>query len=237
MGLWIKNFKQDAAGEWNRVDGFLTGERVVCVTTHPTDGGLYYVRWPDKVRTHPLRPRRQPSSHGRGHARVSFGPAPLTVQFNGSASSDPEGQPLQYLWAFGDGGAQSNQPVPPARVFTAPDSNPRRFDVTLRVTDGASATNEKQVLVSVNNTPPAVEITSPLPGTLYSMTQDEVHVLSADISDLEHGPGSSRARGSSRYTTTTTSTQSRWTPIARPWPPLLPWGATATPTSSAPPSP
>ena len=59
----------------------------------------------------------------------------------------------------------------------------------LRVTDSASAISEKQVLVSVNNTPPAVEITSPLPGTLYSMTQDEVHVLSADISDLEHGPG------------------------------------------------
>ena len=86
-------------------------------------------------------------------------------------------------------GPNSNQPVPPARVFTAPDSNPRRFNVTLRVTDSGGAIDEKQVLVSVNNTPPAVEITSPLPGTLYSMTQDEVHVLSADISDLEHGPG------------------------------------------------
>ena len=59
----------------------------------------------------------------------------------------------------------------------------------LRVTDSGGAISEKEALVSVNNTPPAVEITSPLPGTLYSMVQDEVHFLSADITDLEHGPG------------------------------------------------
>ena len=92
----------------------------------------------------------------------------------------------------------------------------------LRVTDSASAISEKHALVSVNNTPPAVEITSPLPGTLYSMTQDEVHVLSADVSDLEHDPGELASRGRSRYTTTTTSTLSRWTPTARPWPPRPP---------------
>ena len=188
-GQWIKNFKQDATGAWNRVDGFLTGEPVVFVTTHPTDGGLYYARWPDKVRRILYAPGGNLPPTAVATPEVSFGPAPLTVEFNGSASSDPEGQPLQYLWTFGDGGPNSNQPVPPARVFTAPDSNPRRFDVKLRVTDSGGAISEKDTLVSVNNTPPAVEITSPLPGTLYSMTQDEVHTLSADISDLEHSPG------------------------------------------------
>ena len=188
-GQWIRNFKQDAAGEWNRVDGFLTGESVVFVATHPTDGGLYYARWGDKVRRIVYAPGGNLPPTAVATPEVSFGPAPLTVEFSGSASSDPEGQPLQYLWTFGDGGPNSTLAVPPARVFTAPDSNPRRFDVKLRVTDSGSAFGEKQVLVSVNNTPPAVEITSPLPGTLYSMAQDEVHVLSADISDLEHGPG------------------------------------------------
>ena len=89
------------------MDGFLTGERVVSITTHPTDGGLYYVRWPDKVRRILYAPGGNLPPTAVATPEVSFGPAPLTVQFNGSASSDPEGQPLQYLWTFGDGGPKA----------------------------------------------------------------------------------------------------------------------------------
>jgi hypothetical protein len=41
----------------------------------------------------------------------SFGPAPLAVQFVGSASSDPEQQALEFHWEFGDG-TFSDEPDP-----------------------------------------------------------------------------------------------------------------------------
>jgi len=36
---------------------------------------------------------------------TTTGPAPLTVDFSGSGSFDPEGTALTYLWDFGDGTA------------------------------------------------------------------------------------------------------------------------------------
>ncbi len=42
---------------------------------------------------------------------ITYGPVPLTVQFSSAGTSDPEGQPLAYLWDFGNG-AYSTLPNP-----------------------------------------------------------------------------------------------------------------------------
>lgn len=44
-------------------------------------------------------------------ADVTSGPAPLTVNFDGSQSYDPEGDALLYYWRFGDGGIPSIEPL------------------------------------------------------------------------------------------------------------------------------
>ncbi len=77
------------------------------------------------------------------------------------------------------------------RVIAVPLNSPpgpKRFDprVTVRDLFGAQAT--ATALVSLNNTPPAVTILSPVDGALYSMDEDTPLDLLAEISDAEHPP-------------------------------------------------
>jgi PKD repeat protein len=44
-------------------------------------------------------------------SNVTEGSAPLTVHFDGSASYDPEGQPLYYFWSFGDSSLPVEAPI------------------------------------------------------------------------------------------------------------------------------
>ena len=57
------------------------------------------------------------------------GPAPLTVTFNGSGSSDPDRDPLSYRWDFDDGG--TSNAVSPTHTFNAPGN----YTVRLTVSD------------------------------------------------------------------------------------------------------
>ena len=65
--------------------------------------------------------------------------APVTTEFNGSQSADPESSPLVYNWDFGDG-TTSTQPVPPPHLF----SKAGQYVVRLVVTDseGLNGTDE-----------------------------------------------------------------------------------------------
>jgi glucose/arabinose dehydrogenase len=96
-------------------------------------------------------------------AEPSSGSAPLTVQFNGTGSSDPDGDDITYAWDLdGDGAyddSTSSQPV-----FTYNTSTL----VGLQVRDGAGATGTTTVAVSVDEPPsddPLPVIDSP-PSTL-----------------------------------------------------------------------
>ena len=71
------------------------------------------------------------------------GVAPLTVTFDGSGSSDPDGTIASYSWNFGDGGnstgANSSHAYASAGTYTA----------TLTVTDNAGSTASASVAVTV----------------------------------------------------------------------------------------
>ena len=76
------------------------------------------------------------------------GYAPLLVDFDASASSEPSGQSLTYQWDFGDGNTATGQKV--SHTFTAPQS----YQVTLTVSnpDGVSAQSSQNIQV-LDNTP------------------------------------------------------------------------------------
>jgi hypothetical protein len=63
----------------------------------------------------------------------------LTCDFNGGASSDPEGGPLQYSWSCGGSGVTTS--------CTFPSSGD--YQVTLTVTDNKNKTGSQTKTVTV----------------------------------------------------------------------------------------
>jgi PKD repeat protein/glucose/arabinose dehydrogenase len=90
-------------------------------------------------------------------AAPTFGAAPLTVNFNGAASSDPDGDPLSYRWNFGDGSPASTQQNP---SHTYGPGGP--YNARLTVSDGRGGTNTSApIRIDVDNAPPVPSIQAP----------------------------------------------------------------------------
>jgi glucose/arabinose dehydrogenase len=94
-------------------------------------------------------------------ATPSSGPAPLTVQFDGTGSSDPDGDAITYAWDLdGDGAYDDSTAAQP--TFTYPTQ--ATVPVGLRVTDPAGAAGTTTVTVTVGQPPsddPAPVIDTP----------------------------------------------------------------------------
>ncbi|MES2733502.1 MAG: fibronectin type III domain-containing protein, partial [Bacteroidota bacterium] len=62
---------------------------------------------------------------------------------------------------------------------------PTFYKVTLTVTDNAGAISEATVSISVNNTPPVVNITTPTNNTYYPLSGSTIYNLTAQVTDNE----------------------------------------------------
>jgi len=79
-----------------------------------------------------------------------------TVTLDGSASSDPDGDPLVYHWVQTDGTAVSFSPALSITTFTAPlSAGPLTF--TLTVTDPRGLSSTDTTVVTVNNLGPTAD--------------------------------------------------------------------------------
>ena len=187
-GQWIREVAFDANDRPIRVGDFYPDAgAVVALATSPLDGSLYYVKWTTEVRKVSYVGTGNQPPRAVASVAPGYGPSPLTVQFTGNTSTDPEGLPLTYTWNFFDGSPVSHA-ANPSHAFTAPAGVPTRFDPVLTVTDSGGLVSDATVTVSVNNTPPSVTITSPANGTLYGLSGNTTYNLTANISDAEHGP-------------------------------------------------
>ena len=112
---------------------------------------------------------------------TTSGPAPLTVEFDGSGSSDPEGAELTYDWDFdGDGtddasGAQVSHTYQEGGVFSA----------RLTVTDPDGKTGTTTAPITVGNTAPTVAFDLPPNGSFFDFG-DEIS-WDVEVSDPEDG--------------------------------------------------
>lgn len=192
---WIRAFVFDDQDNPTAVREFMAqGEAgaVVDIETNPAAPGLYYIRYSE---TGQSQVRRVVYTAGQDFPPVAsagasprFGPAPLMVQFSSAGSFDPEGYPLQYEWDFGDGSPISTAENP--QHLFADDSRgqgaPQRFEVVLTVRDPAGQPATTTIPVWINNTPPSVQITSPLDGSYYNPNAAFTQDLRATINDAEH---------------------------------------------------
>ncbi len=108
---------------------------------------------------------------------VIDGYSPLDVQFIGSTSSDPDGDPITYSWNFGDGATSTS--ADPMHTYTTTGL----FQVSLAVTDNKNATSYAFLQIASGNTYPTATILSPENGQSFDQT-DTVN-LTATASDAE----------------------------------------------------
>jgi glucose/arabinose dehydrogenase/PKD repeat protein len=130
-------------------------------------GELYYVDLGGTVRRVRYFPGNQPPT-AVIDASPTQGPAPLTVTFNGTGSTDPdpadEGR-LRYAWDFtGDGVTDATTATASFTYSTAGS-----YTARLTVTDTLNATHSSTIAVTPGNEAPTAIIDTPTVGTTWKV--------------------------------------------------------------------
>ncbi|MEO3814267.1 PQQ-dependent sugar dehydrogenase [Sphaerisporangium sp. B11E5] len=112
-------------------------------------------------------------------ANRTSGAAPLAVTFSSAGSNDPDGDPITYSWAFGDG--TTSTAANPTKTYSANGN----YTAVLTVRDNRGGVGTANVTITVGNTVPTVTINSPPAGQLVSFG-DSVP-WSVTVTDPEDG--------------------------------------------------
>jgi len=120
-------------------------------------------------------------------ASPTTGPVPLTVQFDGTGSSDPDGDAISYAWDLdGDGLYDDSTAAAPTMTYSTVGS----YSVRLRVTDtrGGSGLSTPIVISAgaAPNTAPTARITAPAAETAWKV--GDLIAFSGSGTDPEDGP-------------------------------------------------
>jgi hypothetical protein len=107
---------------------------------------------------------------------------PLSMNFDGSESRDPDGDaPLTYVWDFGDGTAPRETTTP---TTNHPYLMAGKYTVTLTVRDSKGEVSEPDTVeVFPGDTPPEPVIETPTEGTTFSVGQSLT--ATASVTDAE----------------------------------------------------
>ena len=152
-------------------------------------GDLFYVDLGGTVRRIRYFAQNQPPI-AVATADPTSGPAPLTVSFDGSGSSDPEGDALTYAWDLdGDGAFDDAATATATWTYTAPGSR----TAVLRVSDPAGASSTASVAISAGNTPPSAVIDAPSATTTWKV--GDVITFSGHATDPQQGTLGNAALG------------------------------------------
>jgi glucose/arabinose dehydrogenase/PKD repeat protein len=128
-------------------------------------GDLFYVDLGGTIRRIRYFNQNQPPI-AVANANPTNGAAPLTVAFDGTASSDADGDALTYAWDLdGDGAFDDASAATTSFTYTQPGT----YVARLQVTDPSGATGTASVTISAGNTPPTAVIDTPVAGTTWKV--------------------------------------------------------------------
>jgi glucose/arabinose dehydrogenase len=158
--MWVMKAGGNGLPDPNQVSVFEQGAvSPVDIETGP-GGDLFYVDFDGGAihRIKYLSSNNPPNAVAT--ADKTSGPAPLTVNFDGSGSSDPDGDSITYSWDLnGDGVYGDSTAQKPAYTYSSAGT----FNVRLRVTDSKSASSvSAPITINAGNDPPVPTISAPL---------------------------------------------------------------------------
>ena len=180
-----------AGSEVEKVNPFLPQQQFLAPidSKFGPDGSLYVLDWgggfgrdnptSGLYRVDYISGSRSPIA--RVDTDTDSGQAPLTVAFDGSGSTDPEGAPLTYEWDFDGDGATDATGVTATHTFTEAGV----FDPRLTVTDPAGKTGTTTVPITVGNTRPEVAFHLPPSGSFFDFGDDVSWEV--EVTDPEDG--------------------------------------------------
>jgi len=179
---YVFSLDTDSNLDLTTVEPFLrTNEGVSDLRFNPKDGCLYYI--------HILNGHIRRVCYGGvlapkvvAEADAYYGTSPLTVQLDASKSIDYSETFLDYEWDFGDGTIGEGETI----LHEYKSTGIQSYTVTLTVTDQLGNSNKKDLLISLNNSPPIAEIVSIVDGQTYAVTDNNVFELIANVEDNEH---------------------------------------------------
>lgn len=184
---WIKALTLDENDQIIGVEDFMARDKsIVGLTQHNKNGCLYYLHY-DTHAVNKICFGGNPPPVAKIAVDKNYGASPLAIQFDGTNSLDPFGETLTYFWDFGNG--DTSNLANPTFTFTTPNSEPAAKEIRLVVTDEVGNMDESGQIISINNTPPEVAISSFSDGAKYPTTASSFLPLSAEIKDNEHASG------------------------------------------------
>jgi len=147
-------------------------------------GDLFYADFDGgTIRRVSFTPANQPPT-AEATGTPTTGAAPLTVQFDGTGSTDPDaGDTLSYAWDLdGDGQYDDSTASAPSYTYTSQGV----YVASLRVTDSHGASSTAAVTITVGNTAPTATIVSPAAGTTWKV--GDLIQFAGGATDPQDGP-------------------------------------------------
>lgn len=134
------------------------------------DGSLYILEYGESWNTRNMDAQLNRISFVSGNraptaritANKSVGAAPLTVNFSGEGSVDLEGDPMKYIWSFGEAGSSTE--ISPTMTFEKAGT----YETTLTVRDSKGLTDQTSFSIVVGNAPPEISVSFDSENVFYN---------------------------------------------------------------------
>lgn len=182
---WIRSVRVDANDNILSASDFVTNAGgVTDIETDPSTGDLWYVDINSSVIRRVRYAPGEPAPVVNATLSPTSGFSPLTVTATASSSFDPDGDPVTFLWTFGDGGTAHHADT--TYTYTTQGS----YLATAVVNDGHGGTGIKSFQVVVGQVAPPGTITQPLDGTFFY--QNQAVTLQASAVDTSVTPATYR---------------------------------------------